>query len=87
MIVSVCTAHAFGIDVIGHHVSIVGESYVAQWALGFLLLNLTVHQLPHFRWRSQLAITSRMMGIFNPLYSGADSPPLVGKGFSTAAGQ
>ena len=54
---------------VGHHVAVVGELFIAEGAYAALGDNLLVHQLSHFRVRADLAITSRVMGIVDPAYS------------------
>jgi len=49
VIVSPCSAHSTGIDMVGHDVAIVGELFMADGALAVLGHNLVVHQLSHLR--------------------------------------
>lgn len=69
MIVPPPSAHSFRILMVGDDIRIIGEVLVANRADARLFSNLPVHQFPHFRGRSQLAISSRVMRIDNPLNS------------------
>ena len=66
MIVSPSSAHAAGTDVVGHDVAVVGELFIEDSALAVLGHNLLVHQLLHFRVRTDLAISTWVMGIVYP---------------------
>jgi hypothetical protein len=48
MVVSPCTAHSFGLDMVGYDLAAIGEGSVADRAFSVLLHDLTVQQLPHF---------------------------------------
>jgi len=49
VVVSPCSAHSTGIDMVGHDVAIVGELFMADGALAVLGHDLVVHQLSHLR--------------------------------------
>jgi hypothetical protein len=66
VIISPRSAHAAGIDVVGHNVAVVRELFIADGAPAFLGKNLPVKQLSHFRIRAYLPITARVMGIVDP---------------------
>lgn len=63
MIVSPRSSHAAGIDVIGHNVGVVGELFVAESTLAVLAHDLLVQQFSHFRVRTDLPISSWVVGI------------------------
>jgi hypothetical protein len=54
---------------IRHNVVVVRELFVADGTDAPLQPDLAVQQLPHLCWRSEFAISSRMMRIFDPLNS------------------
>jgi hypothetical protein len=63
MIISPGSAHAAGIDVVGHDVAGFRELFIADTALAVLGPNLLVHQLSRFRIRADLSLPAGMMGI------------------------
>ncbi len=69
MIVSPGSSHAFGIDVVRHDVVVVGEGFLADRASSVLLDDLTIEQLPHLAVGTELAVSSRVMRVFNTLHS------------------
>jgi hypothetical protein len=69
MVVSPRSSHSFGVDVVGYDVVVVGELYMTQWAFPALLHDLAVEQLPHFRVGAKFPVSTRMMGILNPLHT------------------
>ena len=48
MVVPPGGAHAAGIDVIGYHVSVIREPFLAEGAYALLGDNLPIKNLPHF---------------------------------------
>src|SRR5579864_212345 len=69
MIVPPASAHSRRVFMVGDDVGIIGEVLVANCAYAALVSDLPVHQFSHFRGRSQLPISSRVMGIFHSLDS------------------
>jgi hypothetical protein len=70
---------------IGHDVAIVGERYLANGALSILLNDFSIEQLPHFRFGAKLAVSSRMVRVFDTLHSEpSDSPSLRNRLAATA---
>jgi len=63
MIVSPCPAHAAGANVVRYDVAIVGEPFLAEGTDAILRRNLSVHQLTHLGVRTDLPISSWVMGI------------------------
>jgi hypothetical protein len=57
--------------VVGHDVVVVGERHLANGALPVLLNYFSIEQLPHFRFGAKLAVSSRMVRVFDPLHSEA----------------
>ena len=77
MVVPPRPAHSSRINVIRHDVPIVGERHLANGALSVLLDNFSIKQLPHFRFGAKLAVSSRMVRVFDTLHSEpSDSPSL-----------
>jgi hypothetical protein len=69
MIVSPGSSHASGMDVIGHDVVVVGEGFLADGALSALLDDLAIEQLSHLRVGTELAVSSRVIRVFDTLHS------------------
>jgi len=69
MIVSPRSSHAFGINVVGHDVVVVGEGFLADGALSALFEDLAIEQLPHLRVGTEFAVSSRMMRVFKTLHA------------------
>jgi hypothetical protein len=65
MVVSPCSAHATGMDVVGHDVAIISERFVTQSAFTVLSGNLSIKELPHFSVGAEFPVPSGMMLIFN----------------------
>jgi hypothetical protein len=65
MIVSPRTSHTTGMDVVGHHVAVLGEPLLAESAESILLGDLPVEELPHFAVGSEFPVSPGMMRIFN----------------------
>jgi hypothetical protein len=72
VIVSPRPAHSFRILVVWDYVVVVGECFMADRAYPTLLPHFEVHQFPHFCWRSEFSISTRMVRIFDPLNSKSD---------------
>jgi hypothetical protein len=79
------SSHPFGIPVIWNYIRVIRELFVADGAFLVLLDNLPVEKFPHFCWRPEFPISSRVMRIVN-----ASNPRLqsarIGRLFPTAAG-
>src|ERR1700720_1343798 len=79
------SAHSFRIPVVGNHIVIVCELFVADGTLVILLDNLAVQELSHLSGGSEFPISSRMMRIIN-----ASNPRLqsarIGRLLPAAAG-
>jgi hypothetical protein len=54
---------------IGHDVAIVGERHLANGALPVLLNYFSIEQFPHFSFGAKLAVSSRMVRVFDTLHS------------------
>src|SRR5690349_8607699 len=65
MIVPPGSSHSFRILVVRNNVVVVGKLFVTDRADSGLLAHLAVQQLPHLSGRSEFAISSRMVGVFN----------------------
>jgi hypothetical protein len=69
MVVSARSSHPSRINVVGHDVVIVGERHLANAALPVLLNYFSIEQFPHFRFGAKLAVSSRMVRVFDTLHS------------------
>src|ERR1700733_16220368 len=69
MVISPRPAHSSRTNVVGHDVAIVGERHLANGALPVLLNYFLIEQFPHFRFGAKLAISSRMVRVFDTLHS------------------
>ena len=65
MVVPPRSSHALGLDVVGNNLAVIREDLVADRTLPLLLGDLSVQQLPHFGWRAEFAIPSRVVRIFD----------------------
>ena len=65
MIVPPRSSHATGMDVVGHHVAVVGEPLLAEGADSILRGDLPVDQLPHFGVGAEFPVSPGMMRIFD----------------------
>jgi hypothetical protein len=65
MIISPGSSHTTGMDVVGHHVAVLGEHLLAESAESILRGNLPVEELPHFGVRPKLPVSAGMMRVFN----------------------
>jgi hypothetical protein len=69
MVVSARSSHPSWINVVGDDVAIVSEGHLANGALSVLLNDFSIKQLPHFRFGAELAVSSRMVRVFDTLHS------------------
>jgi hypothetical protein len=77
VIVSARSSHPSRINVVGHDVVIVGERHLAKGALPVLFNYFSIEQSPHFRFGAKLAVSSRVVRVFDALHSEpSDSPSL-----------
>ena len=66
VIVPPSTAHAFGMDMIGYHVAVIGEPLLAEGADALLGDYLPVKELPHFAVRTEFPVSPVMLRVLNP---------------------
>jgi hypothetical protein len=71
--------------VIGHDVVVVGERHLANGALSVLLNYFSIEQLPHFRFGAKLAVSSRMVRVFDTLNSEPSGSPSFQNRLAAAA--
>jgi hypothetical protein len=71
MVVAARSSHPSRINVVGHDVAIVGEHHLANGALPVLLNYFSIEQFPHFRFGAKLAVSARMVRVFDTLQSQA----------------
>ena len=67
MVISPCSSHSFRVSVVRYDFATVGKFLVADCTLAVLLDDLSVQQLPHLGWRTELAISPWMVWIFDAL--------------------
>ena len=84
MVVAPGSAHALGLDMVGDGVIEVPELLPADRASPLLLPDFALKQTPHLRRGAALAITARMMRIFDSL-NRRPWPAVPGQALSTAA--
>jgi hypothetical protein len=65
VVVPPCSAHAFGMDVIGHHVAVVSEPPLAESANALLGDNFPVKELPHFAIGAEFPVSPGMLRILD----------------------
>jgi hypothetical protein len=65
MIVPPSPVHAAGMDMIRHHVSVVGQLFIAEGAYALLGDNLPVEKFPHFAVRAEFPVSPGMMRVFD----------------------
>jgi hypothetical protein len=87
MVVSARSSHSSRIDVVGNDVTIVGERHLANGALSVLLDNLSIEHLPHFRFGAKLAVSTRMVRVFDTLHSEPSDSPSLRNRLAAAAGE
>jgi hypothetical protein len=85
MVVSARSFHASGIDVVGNDVTIVGKRHLANSALPVLLNYFSIKQFPHFRFGAKLAVSSRMVRVFDTLHSEPSGSPSLRNRLAAAA--
>jgi hypothetical protein len=85
MVVPPRRAHASRINVVGHDVAIVGERHLANGTLPVLLNYFSIEQFPHFRFGAKLAVSSRMVRVFDTLHSEPSGPPALRNRLAAAA--
>src|SRR5271165_2708227 len=67
VVISPSPSHAFGLDVVGHDLGTLREGCAADCTLTLLLGDLSVQQFPHLSWRTDFAISPRVVRIFDAL--------------------
>lgn len=65
MIASPRSAHAAGIDIVGHNIAVIGELFFAEGTFTNLDDDLPVEKLPHFTVGPELPVPSKVMRIFD----------------------
>jgi hypothetical protein len=65
MIVPPRSSHTTGMDVVGHHVAVLGEPLLAESAESILLGDLPVEELPHCAVGPKFPVSPGMMRVFN----------------------
>jgi len=67
VVVSPCTSHALGFDMVGNDLAALSKRLVADCAFSALLNDLPVQQFSHLCWRPEFAKSSRVVWIFDAL--------------------
>jgi len=67
VVVSPSSSHAFGFDMVGDDLAVIGERLVADCAFPVLLHDFSVQQLPHLCWRTEFAISPGVVRILDAL--------------------
>jgi hypothetical protein len=75
MVVATRSSHSSRIHVVGHDVAIVGERHLADSALPVLLNYFSIEQFPHFRFGAELAVSTRMVRVFDTMHSEPSGSP------------
>jgi len=65
VVVPPCSAHIFGMDVVGDHVAIVGELFLAEGADALLVDDLPVEELPHLAVRAKFPVSPGMVRVLD----------------------
>ncbi len=86
MVVSPSPSHTLGILVVRHDVTVLRELLVTDRALPVLLDDLAIEKFPHLPRRSEFPVSSRVMGILNPLHAEPYQPGLP-REFPTTTGK
>jgi hypothetical protein len=73
MVVSPCSSHTTGIDVVGDDVAVVGERFLAEGAYAILGDDLPVEELPHLAVGAKFPVSSGMLRVLDP----ADAHPTL----------
>jgi hypothetical protein len=87
MVVSARSSHPSRINVVGYDVAIVGERHLANGALPVLLDYFSIEQFPHFRFGAKLAVSTRMVRVFDTLHSEPSDSPSLRNRLAAAAGE
>jgi hypothetical protein len=74
MIVSPRPSHSSRIEVVGHDVTVVREGHLTDRTLPVLFDNFALEELPHLGFRTEFAIPSGMMRVFDPLHPKTSDP-------------
>jgi len=61
VIVSPRSAHASAMDVVGHHVAVVGQLFIAEGAYALLGDNLPIEKFSHFAVRADFPVSPGMV--------------------------
>ena len=61
MIVSPCSSHSSGVNVVGYYVAVIGERFVTEGALATLGGNLPVEEFAHFTVGAEFPVSPGMM--------------------------
>ena len=69
VIVSPCSSHTFGIDMVWDNIRIVSKRYLADPTLASLFADLAIHQCSHFWIGAEFSISPRMMWIVDALHA------------------
>ena len=85
MIVSPCSSHSAGIDVVRNGVVIVRKLSCAESAHAALGRNLSVHQLPHLGVGTDFPISTSMLRIIDATDANLAGSSFLRDGFSSAA--
>ena len=65
VVVPPSTAHAAGMDVVGYHVAVIGELFLAEGADALLGDDLPVEELPHLAVRAKFPVSPGMVRVFD----------------------
>jgi hypothetical protein len=65
MVVSPCSSHTTGVDIVRHDIAVIAELLLAAGADAILRCNLSVRELPHFSVRTDLPRSARVLRIIN----------------------
>ncbi len=65
VVVSPCSSHSSGVNVVGYYVAVVGELFFAESTRTILHCDLPVEEFPHFAVRAEFPVSPGMMLIFN----------------------
>jgi len=65
--------HAAGMDVVGNHIRIIGEFFLAKGADALLGEDLPVEELPHFAVGAEFPVSPGMLKVLDP----ADAHPAL----------
>jgi hypothetical protein len=69
VIVSPCSSHTLGIDMVWDNIRIVSKRYLADPTLASLFADLAIHQSSHLSIGTEFPISPRMMWIVDSLYA------------------